>query len=434
MRRSHGNQAGVQQYAIDAVRNCSHQHLPPPLLPPPVHYLNPAPAKSPSQATNNPNKILLEESRAGRLHGIEAVLDQFRGAVDVNGALDRDFMSPLCLACAGGHEDAALLLIHAGADPNNAGGAAAAAADAGGRCKAFTRGESENESSVCAAPSPPLLLAVEAGLARAVRELIACGARVDIPRAGDGWNALHICASQGNALIMSELLNAPLANSGARTARLETPLSIACSRGHLSVVDLLLRDEDEDHGVKGDIRKNDGDDWQDKRTDDEQEDRPDNRGDDDNNQSVGDDAAFAPITAVAAANRRGHHHQGEERTWAGRTPLHRAAQNGHTEVVLRLLVHGVSVDPADKDGVTPLMLAARGGHWSTARELVRKGKASVTAATDNGDTALHIAAAAGGRVRYAKRVVKMLLQAGADVDAQNVHGSTGEVSKPWKMS
>lgn len=116
----------------------------------------------------------------------------------------------------------------------------------------------------------------------------------------------------------------------------------------------------------------------------------------------------------------------EEKTWAGRTPLHRAASRGHTEVVLRLLAHGVSADPSDLHGATPLILAARQGHWGVARALVRGGGASASAATREGDTALHAAAWAGATVHSADRVMKLLVKSGAEVDAANKFGSTGE--------
>ncbi|CAN0222853.1 unnamed protein product, partial [Ectocarpus sp. 4 AP-2014] len=90
--------------------------------------------------------------------------------------------------------------------------------------------------------------------------------------------------------------------------------------------------------------------------------------------------------ATGATGNRGARRHAEDKTWAGRTPLHRAASAGHTEVVLRLLAHGVAVDSTDSRRATPLHLAARGGHSGAAQALVREGKASVAAATDEGDT------------------------------------------------
>ncbi|THH14465.1 hypothetical protein EW146_g5868 [Bondarzewia mesenterica] len=46
---------------------------------------------------------------------------------------------------------------------------------------------------------------------------------------------------------------------------------------------------------------------------------------------------------------------------SGSTPLHFAAANGHTAVVLTLLQHGARADRADKHGVTPEMVARQNG-------------------------------------------------------------------------
>ncbi|CAN0211149.1 unnamed protein product, partial [Ectocarpus fasciculatus] len=205
-----------------------------------------------SKVSEDPNSILLEEARAGRVDGLKACLDEFASRTDVNGALDRSFLSPLCLACRGGHEEAALLLLHrANADPNNATGANEAAAAAAAVAAVQGYGQSIDDDSAGgsggggAPPPTPLALAIGAGLQRVVEELLARGARVDTPRPEDGWTALHLCAARGDALTMEVLLRAPLADAGARTSRLETPLSVAASHGHLSVVDMLLGGDEE---------------------------------------------------------------------------------------------------------------------------------------------------------------------------------------------
>ena len=393
--------------------------------------------------SDSPNDVLLEEARAGRVQGLEALLGDASCSAEVNGALDPAFLSPLCLACSGGHEDAALFLLRrAAADPNNAAGAHAAAAAAatttaststststlasatlggGGDRNAFGGGSDRGEAGAGGMPPTPLVLAVETGLERVVDELLARGARVDTRCAEDGWTALHVCASLGNAVVMESLLTAAFADVGVRTSRLETPLSIASTCGHLSVVDLLLGESTDDSGsggggggaVKGAVLSSEG------------------------------SALAATVEAGGSdgSGGDGRRHRGrgarspalpgcgkhaEEKTWAGRTPLHRAASRGHTEVILRLLAHGVSADPSDSHGATPLILAARQGHWGVVRALVRGGGASARAATREGDTALHAAAWAGATVHSADRVVKLLVKSGAEVDAANKFGSTGE--------
>ena len=53
----------------------------------------------------------------------------------------------------------------------------------------------------------------------------------------------------------------------------------------------------------------------------------------------------------------------------GATPLLIASENGHVEVVRVLVEAGASVDQADKDGATPLSRASANGHDEVVREL-----------------------------------------------------------------
>ena len=62
----------------------------------------------------------------------------------------------------------------------------------------------------------------------------------------------------------------------------------------------------------------------------------------------------------------------------GRTPLHLAARNGHTEVVAALITAQAAVNAIDDEGMTPLALAAAKGHTLAAGELIR-GHADVNA-------------------------------------------------------
>lgn len=54
----------------------------------------------------------------------------------------------------------------------------------------------------------------------------------------------------------------------------------------------------------------------------------------------------------------------------GSTPLHFAAANGHTQVVLTLLRHGARPDRADKRGTTPELLARQNG-WLACADAIR---------------------------------------------------------------
>jgi ankyrin repeat protein len=57
----------------------------------------------------------------------------------------------------------------------------------------------------------------------------------------------------------------------------------------------------------------------------------------------------------------------------GHTPLHLAAQKGHTETVAALIENGANRDDSDEYGNTPLHFAAQAGHTKTALILIDKG-------------------------------------------------------------
>lgn len=131
------------------------------------------------------------------------------------------------------------------------------------------------------------------------------------------------------------------------------------------------------------------------------------------------------------------------------TPLHAAAEGAaRIEIAERLLKAGTDVNAADGTGRTALYLAARravpmredtadrhafceyllgkGARldlWSAAAldkpEVVASLKAGVNATDADGDTPLHIAARSGYR-----RVLKALLEAGADMEARDAEGRT----------
>lgn len=57
----------------------------------------------------------------------------------------------------------------------------------------------------------------------------------------------------------------------------------------------------------------------------------------------------------------------------GRTPLHYAADYGHSEVIGYLVDQGGNVDAKDKHGITPLLAAIWEGHTNSVKLLLQKG-------------------------------------------------------------
>jgi ankyrin repeat protein len=100
------------------------------------------------------------------------------------------------------------------------------------------------------------------------------------------------------------------------------------------------------------------------------------------------------------------------------TPLHLAAQWGHEDVAALLLAHGTKVYARDESNMTPLHKAAKEGHRDVAA-LLLAAKAGVHDRDSGGLMPLHWAARNGS-----KNVVKLLLANKAEVNDKDDEGLT----------
>ena len=114
----------------------------------------------------------------------------------------------------------------------------------------------------------------------------------------------------------------------------------------------------------------------------------------------------------------------------GRNAVHWSVRTAERSVTERLVSHGAPVDLPDADGVTPLMVAAGRPDARHVAFLLEKG-ANAAAANAAGQTPLMYLAAACGHVeesgmlgRALEPVLLRLVQAGADLNAQDRHGRT----------
>ncbi|KAK1764019.1 hypothetical protein QBC33DRAFT_211496 [Phialemonium atrogriseum] len=103
----------------------------------------------------------------------------------------------------------------------------------------------------------------------------------------------------------------------------------------------------------------------------------------------------------------------------GKTPLHLACINGRVWNAIIFLHNRVDINAPDDLGHTPLHYACNAKNGSTLVAILLKYKASVTAADLRGQTALH-----WGCGQSNPDIVRLLLEAGAAVNAPELNGAT----------
>ncbi|KAK6513075.1 hypothetical protein TWF506_009238 [Arthrobotrys conoides] len=157
----------------------------------------------------------------------------------------------------------------------------------------------------------PLWIASQGGHTKIAKLLIENGkVDVNISTHESNRTPLHQAAQRGNEEIV-KLLLAKGAKADPRDARGVTPLFSASQKGSVSIVKLLAGRKDVD-------------------------------------------------IDVATVKEK-------------RTPIHQAAQGGHTEVVKILLEHGAACDPRDNDGTSPLYAASQSGYTNIVEMLLKQG-------------------------------------------------------------
>lgn len=86
------------------------------------------------------------------------------------------------------------------------------------------------------------------------------------------------------------------------------------------------------------------------------------------------------------------------------TPLHCASMFDHPEIVEYLVYEGADINALDKEGRSPLLLAASRGGWKTVHVLIRLG-ADISIKDINSRNILHLVIINGGRLEEFAEVV-----------------------------
>lgn len=134
--------------------------------------------------------------------------------------------------------------------------------------------------------------------------------------------------------------------------------------------------------------------------------------------SLGEAAGQGDLEVVHDMVTRGRNIHARVDRQTGHTPLHRAAQEGHAEVVLYLLEMGADISRTDRRGHTPLHLASVQGHLAVVRHLMAHG-ANPDLPDLRGMTPLHLAATAGSLP-----VLVYLVEQGLSLEVMDTEGKT----------
>ncbi|PKK33326.1 ankyrin repeat domain 6 [Columba livia] len=241
-----------------------------------------------------------------------------------------------------------------------------------------------SQQDVVAVLSERLLVAAYKGQVENVVQLINRGAKVAVTK--HGRTPLHLAAHKGHLRVVQVLLKAgcdlDIQDDGDQTA-----LHRAAVVGNTDVIATLIQE-----GCALDRQDKDG------------------------NTALHEACWHGFSQSAKALVKAGANVLAKNK--AGNTPLHLACQNSHSQSTRVLLLGGSRADLKNNAGDTCLHVAARYNHLPIVRVLL-SAFCSVHEKNQAGDTALHVAAALNHR-----KVVKLLLEAGADTSVVNNAGQT----------
>lgn len=273
----------------------------------------------------------------------------------------KDGCTALMFACLAGHRDVAEKLLDANSEVN-------------------VESDSNKDS--------PLTFACWKGHQDVVTLLLQRNANIE-HRTKEGFSPLMFAALGGHTNVARKLLEHNAQVNVSSGSNNDIPLTSACWKGHSDVVNLLLEfNSNIEHRTK------DG------------------------------------CTPLMLAAREGHisvaelllKNKSQVNVPSGsenNIPLTLACWKGHCEVVKLLLEYGSDIEHRNKAGCTPLMLAAREGHFKTTALLLSHCAQVNIPSGSNDDTPLTLACWKGH-----KNVLLLLLQSKSNIDHQTKTGCT----------
>lgn len=278
---------------------------------------------------------------------------------------------------------------------------------------------------------PSLRAACERGDLATVRELVASGVSINIPKK-DGWRSypLHIAAWHGNGELIKLLLELgadrtvhdgngllpihvaadkeeSLATEAVRLLLDEKTINLACihsqrtalhyaaSKNNLEVVSLLI-----EKGASVQAR------------------------------SQNENTALHMAIEEAGTHKREDNRYGtilrildagapiDAANWLGESPLHTACYYDMPDIVQTLIDAGARIDLQDLERKLPIHVAARSNQPESIAALLKAG-AEIDATDKKLNTPLHSACARGNF-----EAARMLVEHGANTQAKDIHGST----------
>lgn len=218
--------------------------------------------------------------------------------------------------------------------------------------------------------------------------LVECGCPVDVQNA-EGQTALHIAAYEGDETMIKFLQTARV-DANIADANDRTPLHLAAERGHSNVAEFLV----DKLKANVNMRTKDGSTL----------------------MHIASQAGHPDTTLVFLKKGVPLHMPNKD----GAVCLHAAARKGHVGVVKALLSKGASVDTKTKDQYTALHIAVKYCKPQVVQILLGYGANVQLKGGKAEETPLHIAA----RIKDGDKVAEMLIKSGADVNAASDNGET----------